>query len=851
MNTFKFNKYFIVKSLKLILFLFCSVYSQSYHVRTYTQDDGLPSSEVYDVTQDHSGRMWFATRNGVTVYDGAQWKTQTMSEGLPINSYSDVECDNQGTIWTISHFNDFIIAYLFEGRWQKLPQPDFPQPRPPITAFEVSIVNGQPVVAFGTNKGLYLWSNNEWKIFDDNDGLPDTRINSIEADGEHFYIGTKFGLFELYDNKIEHTLNESIDHTSSSIRGVAIDKNFNTASSGGENKLIWILGEEWLGYLENGFFKFVDLAETFSLDSRPVFFLLPDNHGGLYFGTPYRIYHFNKTSEAVKNFDTKQGLIADGASSAFMDYENNLWFTSFRGISKISNRRFANYHKVDGLLSDETTAIWEIKPGIMVFGHTNGITTLNNNQFNTIDLKRSNIVNSSHYRRVLDIRGEKSGNIWVASSLLGLAKIDVNQNISWYDEKNGLPGQVTSVLVDNSGVVWASTPKGIFNLQGNQFIRKKFPQDPYPRRLFQGPGNSIYVATANQGIILIDENDWKQISHATDNNINDIYAVLTDSQGKIWVGSKVGLFEIRDDVLQINKDGIQIDSPVFFIVEDNKNHLWFGTNDGVIKWDRKNKKKYSVEHGLSGRETNRAAGFVDSEGRMWIGTDQGLSYYQEEFDQKDSPPLVSFSKLDVSGKQFSLMEKNTFKYDQNDLTFYFKTISFINEDANRIQSKLVGYDENWSPEYASSIGNIRYTNLPNGRYTFVLKANNSTNVWSEPISSAEIYIKKPFWGQWWFYFFLILLAGFLLYVIVEFIYQKRLSLVLEEEVDLKTNVLQEEIINRKQAEGEVLKKMNDLDKMNQFMVGRELKMVQLKQEVDDLLEKAGKHKKYNPSEERE
>jgi ligand-binding sensor domain-containing protein len=47
---------------------------QSYQVQTYSEADGLPSATVYDVTQDRQGRMWFATRAGIAMYDGVTWE---------------------------------------------------------------------------------------------------------------------------------------------------------------------------------------------------------------------------------------------------------------------------------------------------------------------------------------------------------------------------------------------------------------------------------------------------------------------------------------------------------------------------------------------------------------------------------------------------------------------------------------------------------------------------------------------------------------------------------------------------------------------------------------------------------
>lgn len=54
--------------------------------------------------------------------------------------------------------------------------------------------------------------------------------------------------------------------------------------------------------------------------------------------------------------------------------------------------------------------------------------------------------------------------------------------------------------------------------------------------------------------------------------------------------------------------------------------------------------------------------------------------------------------------------------------------------------------------------------------------------------------------------------------------------------------LAEENLNKKVKE--LGKEKAKLEKMNNFMIGRELKMVELKQEINSLLEKSGKPKKY-------
>lgn len=56
--------------------------------------------------------------------------------------------------------------------------------------------------------------------------------------------------------------------------------------------------------------------------------------------------------------------------------------------------------------------------------------------------------------------------------------------------------------------------------------------------------------------------------------------------------------------------------------------------------------------------------------------------------------------------------------------------------------------------------------------------------------------------------------------------------------------LQKEISNRKRAEKELKKTVNQLERFNKIAVNRELRMVKLKTEINELLEKAGEPNKY-------
>ena len=65
----------------------------------YSVKDGLPSSEVYDILEDHNGYIWFATDAGVSRYDGYHFRNYTSADGLPDNTVFGLTEDRHGRIW--------------------------------------------------------------------------------------------------------------------------------------------------------------------------------------------------------------------------------------------------------------------------------------------------------------------------------------------------------------------------------------------------------------------------------------------------------------------------------------------------------------------------------------------------------------------------------------------------------------------------------------------------------------------------------------------------------------------------------------------------------------------------------
>ncbi|MFQ6091846.1 MAG: histidine kinase dimerization/phosphoacceptor domain -containing protein [bacterium] len=794
-----------------LLILSNYVYSQSYLVHTYTEYDGLPNSFVKDMAQDSSGRIWFATRGGIAVYDGSEWQTYTASNGLPNPDFRFIKVDGHGRVWALTRMAESVIWYFNGSEWLSILSPfESLRKRESVTSFELTSVNDRTVLAVGTRGyGLYIFSDNRWRQITEEDGLPSSSVNATASHDGHFYVATSEGLSRVRGEEIDNSLNRALNTPTLEIMGIAVES---SSSWAGREPIVWLQGEGWIGYAEDGSFHLVsDSIKTPRTVSyfQPV--LQPDSHGGLYWGSLADIFHIGRDDGAIRYLGPESGLIAMGATSMLLDRENNLWIAGLQGVSKIPSMRFANYSKENGLLEDEVTAVVEAEPGTMVLGHNCGLTFLNDGKICRYAFSEDRI-STPKDARVMDLRKDTEGNVWAAATSLGVARIDKTGTITWYQREQGLQGQLFSVMVDSSRRAWAGGQQGLFTLEGEKFVSVKMEglSRPRVRRVVEGPDRSIYLATISDGVYVRRDNRWKQYLDPQSKRNNSTYSILADSQGSVWVGSLGGLFSLANDTLTKFRAGnFQIDRPVYLIIEDSEGRLWFGTDNGVFRWDGLNARQYTVRQGLAGQETNRAAGFVDSQGRVWIGTDRGVSCYQEEFDcSYISPPIVELLHAEASGKEFPLQSSCKLKHNLNDLLFRFRVISFIDENDITIKARLEGLYQDWFVERRSHRRMISFANLNPGHYRFHLQARNAEGVWSEIVSSPEIFIRKPFWQQWWFYMISLSLIGLTGYSIQRYFAERRYSSRLEKEVNERTKELRlsKERLRASLGEKEVLLK---------------------------------------------
>ena len=218
-----------------------------------------------------------------------------------------------------------------------------------------------------------------------------------------------------------------------------------------------------MGYIkENKFVKLIDNLSVTYDENNPVLLIIPDKRGGYFLGNQFSLSFYSESDNSLMTIGIINGLIASGATSAFVDAEKNIWITSLRGVSKISKRTFLNYRNAFLNYENEVSSLIEYKPGKILFGGNFGLSYVNGTEYNYIKFLDTLTGETQGHIRILDLCKDKEDNIWVAANVKGFFVIDKYFNARKFEEMPHIEGLATSVQQDETGTIWLTTSRHIY-----------------------------------------------------------------------------------------------------------------------------------------------------------------------------------------------------------------------------------------------------------------------------------------------------------------------------------------------------------------------------------------------------
>jgi PAS domain S-box-containing protein len=741
----------------------------------FTPKDGLPRSHVLSLSEDLEGGIWFKTDGaGLTRFKDGRFTTYEGKDGLPADDIREIHADKQGSVWIGTSKG---LAQFKGGRFSSYTIKD----GLPSDSIGPICSDTAGNVWIGTNRGLAQFKDHRFKTYSTKDGLPDNAIEHVYADRQgNVWIGTKKGLTRFSGGKFTtYPLNEGV------VSEIQEDQEGGLWVRAGEAR--WQGGRfaaveapltgsngRILWSYKNG--KLTSFSSKDGLSDRPIFSFHVDREGSLWIGRSGAGLERLKP-KVVATFGNEDGLHDERVRSVFEAKDGSLWMgTQGGGLGRLKDQKLVTYTVKDGLPSNLVWALSEDRAGNLWVGTQKGLARLKDGRFIT-----GSSVAALSNEAVLCIHEDRKGDLWIGTGGGGLYRLTGGKAVI-YTTKEGLSSDyVKSIHEDPQGAIWLATDDGVTRWKDGRFTvygTNAGLSNRFVRAIYQDREGTLWFGTYGNGLNRF--KDGKFTRYTTEDGLFDhtVSQILEDDEGNFWMTGNKGIYRVKKQELEDFAAG-RISSI--------------------------NSVTYGAEEGMRNVECNggsQPAGWKGKDGKLWFPTMGGVAMIDTKSLKIDRvPPPVVIEQVKINEKSFDPAREALVPPGRGQLEFHYTGLSLLDPKNMKFKYWLKGYDEDWIDAGTRRVA--RYTNMPPGRYRFLVKAVNSDGVWNETGGSFDLYLEPHFYQAVWFY----TVCALLFLGAVAGIHRIRIRHLRARErelavrVDERTSELQQEIAERGRAEG--------------------------------------------------
>lgn len=465
--------------------------------QSFGKDDGLPSNNVFAITQTRDKKFWLACSKGVASYDGSTFKTFKESEG---KTYFCVLSTSLNEVWFGGTPGNGVLQYQ-NGRFSSVSLPQEVK-----DDFIGSLAeDNQGRIWIATDHGVLKFVKEQSQLFTEDMGLSVNAVLSVSSDHEgNVWIGTHGGGVNLMSNEAFTTYTEGQGLSNAKINALHTDNKHKRLivgtsrdgidllpldGSGVFEKVegipqideidIWTLlldseDQLWVGSLE-GIFILQENEKGFSLkrriDKLPSKNLtavngIIQNGENDYWISSYGSGLIRMIGDSLIIYNVENGFYSDNLLTIFKDDEQHLWIgTQDAGVIKYDGDQFTSLMNTVAFPDPSVWAIAQDNEGVMYFGTSeNGLCRFDGKQIKTYDMmfgSFTNRVKSLHW-------AASSSYLWIGTPEgVHKARFDLNGNIiemRTYSENDGLLTfeiDQNAIDIDDNETVWFGATNGI------------------------------------------------------------------------------------------------------------------------------------------------------------------------------------------------------------------------------------------------------------------------------------------------------------------------------------------------------------------------------------------------------
>jgi len=779
-----------------------------------TTHDGLPHAIATSITEGRDGALWIGTQDGVTRWDGSQFRTYndaTGLRGLPSTYVRAVSRDARGRVWVgtdgggLARYDDASDRFIrYSDRT--------------IVGIAPDATGG--VWAASTKGLIHVHANDVVEMAWPHggmgaDALLDANISSVLQDRHGtVWVGSSSGLVARY---MDGGAGVHVDLPGLAKVAAGVDALFEDER-----------GALWIGTRLHGVFVrdprdgsirqvHAESPDDHSVGKAAVTSFADDGHGHVWIGT-------QTSGLLVADARTLQAHpIAHGKAlrsdlptkwiwGLFRDHSGQMWVASTSGVSRSAPQQDAI---VTLLASDDSGwvdpyvfAIDVLPGGDVLLGQKVGMEVINpaTRRMAALHVRGAgvNLVAIAHASATRSYVGASDGLFEMDTASKRLRRVPLPQL--------GAEQRVTALLLQGDGLWIGSAHSGLW------------------RTASARPGAAVQqVVSANQ---------------LRDPSIN---VIIDDRYGGIWIGTSDGVDHyvpgrpVEHVALWTGTTATPANSTVNTLLLDRRNRLWIGTSDGLAVVVGSGTtgaplfKRMDRSSGLA--STNIDALLQDDRGRIWASTDEGIAVIDENdfslrvLHEKDGLAIATYwvnsaamgthgellfgglggltivrpDRLEKAANSVAVVVSGV-RIDSTTLApgqigdpahvvvppaarsfaVDFSAVDFSGMQQTRYAYHLDGFDSGWQ-DTDMAHRTATYTNLPPDHYTLRIKAVDRRGLWTDPLTIA-IDVKPAWYQTWWFQAIKALLALLAVAAIVALRgpYQRRRARELQRLVDQRT-----------------------------------------------------------------
>lgn len=529
-----------------------------------------------------------------------------------------------------------------------------------------------------------------------------------------------------------------------------------------------------------------------SLSNNTINALRFDSTGNLWVGTANGLNRYRPGQGFVHYLNDptfSKSLSENSIASLYEDYSGILWIGTHGGGVNIYDRQrdMFTYYRHDpqdknSINDNSILALHVDSDGYAWVGTGNGLNRFNWSSNRVVSYQHDRKdPNSLGFNQVTSIYEDQDGVLWIGT-FNGLDAFDrTTSTFTHYrrdlvDSRSLSSNYVYSVFVDRQNNVWVGTYAGLdlLDRESGKFIHYAYqPDNPASLSgnivisISEDQEGNLWVGTFESGLNRLDRQTGAFTRYRYDPqdktslNNDSVSSIYQDSQGHLWIatiGGGLNLYHPETDSFSylIEKDGLP-NGVIYGILEDGQGNLWMSTNFGIARFNPQTQvfRNFDAGDGLQSNEFNSNAFAKGKQGELYFGGINGLTVFQPE-KIVDNPytPQVVLTSLTQGDQPVStetsveMIESVTLQWPQNSLEFDFAALSFNEPGKNQYAYFLEDFDTNW--HFIGTKRNGRYTNLPGGEYTLLIKGANSDGVWNATPTRIAVTVIPPFWQTNWF-----------------------------------------------------------------------------------------------------